>query len=65
MLVMFHCVALCDASEISFSSVSDYVELLQTIFDFPALRQYVADSKLKILIDCMHGGLQGSLLCAF
>ncbi|GMT14856.1 hypothetical protein PFISCL1PPCAC_6153 [Pristionchus fissidentatus] len=40
-------------------SVEDYVELMKSIFDFPAIREYIKSgsggSELRVLIDSMHG----------
>lgn len=36
-------------------SVHDYLELMQSIFDFSSLKSLLQGSKFKILIDAMHG----------
>lgn len=35
-------------------SVSDYAELMQTIFDFPLLKQSISNGYLTLLFDAMH-----------
>jgi phosphoglucomutase len=39
-----------------FDSSSDYVSLLKSIFDFPALRTFLARPDFKFIFDGMHGG---------
>jgi len=36
-------------------SVTDYVELMKELFDFPKLKEYITSSNLKLKLDCMHG----------
>lgn len=37
-------------------SVADYLEYMREIFDFPALRCLFEQRRLRLLMDCMHGG---------
>ena len=39
------------------NSVDDYVGLMKTIYDFEAIKDFLAHGKFKILFDAMHGGI--------
>ena len=43
-----------------FDSSSDYVSLLKSIFDFPALRTFLARPDFQFAFDGMHGGTSSS-----
>jgi phosphoglucomutase len=35
--------------------VAEYLALLQTVFDFAALRAFVSGGRVRLALDCMHG----------
>ena len=45
-------------------SVEDYSEFMKEIFDFPAIKTLLTDSKhpFKLLINAMHGGMGSALM---
>lgn len=38
-------------------SVSDYVDYMKEIFDFPAIKAYLSSPDVNVLLNAMNGGL--------